>query len=114
MTTVIRAFAWFILAAIAFVTLGSPQYRPETPLSHDAEHALAFIVLGLAFGLGYSRYYSAIAIGAIPVIGLIEILQLWSPGRHARLDDFVVNLLTFWAVLGAIGLLRRIYGLLRK
>ena len=27
------------------------------------------------------------------LIGLIEILQLWAPGRHARLEDFVVDAL---------------------
>jgi VanZ family protein len=30
---------------------------------------------------------------AVTGIGLIEILQLWAPGRHARLEDFVVDAL---------------------
>ena len=24
-------------------------------------------------------------------IGLVEILQFWAPGRHARLEDFLVD-----------------------
>jgi VanZ family protein len=28
------------------------------------------------------------------MIGVIEILQFWAPGRHARLEDFVVDALT--------------------
>jgi len=28
---------------------------------------------------------------AIAVIGLLEIVQLWLPGKHARLEDFVVD-----------------------
>jgi VanZ family protein len=31
------------------------------------------------------------AIIAVLTIGLIEILQFWAPGRHARLEDFVVD-----------------------
>jgi VanZ family protein len=27
------------------------------------------------------------------MIGAIEILQIWAPGRHARLEDFVVDAL---------------------
>jgi VanZ family protein len=33
------------------------------------------------------------AIFVIAFTGLIEILQLWAPGRHARLGDFVVGAL---------------------
>lgn len=100
--------AWLLLAAIVFVTLGSPHYRPQTDLGHDTEHALAFILLGLAFGLGYISRRLAIVAAAVPVIGLIEILQLWAPGRHARLEDFSVNLLTFWAAFVAAGLALRL------
>jgi VanZ family protein len=103
-----RVLGWLLLAAIAFVTLGSAQYRPQTMLTHDSEHALAFVLLGIAFGLGYSRRRLAMAAAAVPVIGLIEVLQLWAPGRHARLEDFAVNLLTFWAAFAAAGLAVRI------
>jgi VanZ family protein len=106
-----RVLAWLLLAAITFVTLGSAQYRPQTTLNHDSEHALAFVLLGIAFGLGYSRRRLAMAAAAVPVIGLIEILQLWAPGRHARLEDFAVNLLTFWAAFAAAGLAARILNL---
>jgi VanZ family protein len=29
----------------------------------------------------------------VVLIGLLELLQLWMPGRHARLEDFVVDAL---------------------
>jgi VanZ family protein len=100
--SLIRAAAWLVFVAVVFVTLGAPQYRPTTELGHDAEHALAFVVLGLLFGLGYASNRLTVSVGAIPVIGLLEILQLWMPGRHARLEDFVVNLVTFWAAFAAV------------
>ena len=28
---------------------------------------------------------------AVVMIGVLELLQLWVPGRHARLEDFVVD-----------------------
>jgi len=30
---------------------------------------------------------------AVVLIGVLEMLQLWMPGRHARLEDFVVDAL---------------------
>ncbi|MGO9356491.1 MAG: VanZ family protein [Xanthobacteraceae bacterium] len=100
--TIVRAAAWLVFVAVVFVTLGSPQYRPTTELAHDVEHALAFAVLGLLFGLGYAGNRLSILLGAVPVIGLLEILQLWMPGRHARVEDFVVNLITFWVAFAAV------------
>ena len=55
------------------------------------EHALAFVLVGLAFGLAYGRNRWATAAISVALIGLLEILQLWMPGRHARLGDFVVD-----------------------
>jgi VanZ family protein len=31
---------------------------------------------------------------AVIMIGALELLQLWMPGRHARLEDFIVDALT--------------------
>jgi VanZ family protein len=33
--------------------------------------------------------------------GLLEILQFWAPGRHARLEDFVVDALATCVGLAA-------------
>jgi VanZ family protein len=100
--------AWGLLAAIAVVTLGSPRLRPVSPLGHDTEHALAFLALGAAFALAYPSRWRAVALLAVPVIGAIELLQLWAPGRHARAEDFVVNLLSFWLAQAAVLLVRRL------
>jgi VanZ family protein len=102
MTTVFRIFAWLLAAAVALATLGPPQYRPvSTTLGQDGEHALAFVLVGLAFGLAYTRNRWLTAATAIVLTGIIEILQLWTPGRHARLEDFVVDALAAIAGLAA-------------
>jgi VanZ family protein len=101
MTMILRIFAWLLAAAIAFATLGPPGYRPHSEFGQNGEHALAFILLGLAFGLAYTRHRLLTAAIAVAGIGAIEILQFWAPGRHARLEDFVVDALAACAGLAA-------------
>jgi VanZ family protein len=94
MNRILRLFAWALAAAVAFATLGPPSYRPHSDFSQDAEHALAFILVGLAFGLAYGRNRLLTATVAVVLIGVLEILQLWAPGRHARFEDFAVDAIT--------------------
>ena len=93
MTTMLRIFAWLLAAAVTFATLGPPRFRPHFYIGQDGEHALAFVLVGLAFGLAYTRNRLLTAAIAVVMIGAIEILQLWAPGRHARVEDFVVDAL---------------------
>src|SRR5689334_5411246 len=88
-----RLSAWLLAAAVAFATLGPPNYRPHSDLGQSGEHALAFILVGLAFGLAYRRHRLITASTLVVMTGAIEILQFWAPGRHARLSDFVVDAL---------------------
>jgi VanZ family protein len=99
MTFILRLFAWLLAAAITFATLGPARFRPHSYLGQDGEHALAFVLLGLAFGLAYTRNRLLAAAIAVAGSGGIEILQLWAPGRHARLEDFVVDALAACAGL---------------
>lgn len=93
MTTILRIFAWLLAAAVTFATLGPPRFRPYSDLSHDGEHALAFVLIGLTFGLAYTRNRVLTSAISVVMIGVIEILQLWAPGRHARFEDFAVDAL---------------------
>ena len=89
----LRLFAWLLAAAVTFATLGPPQYRPHSNLGQDGEHALAFVLIGLAFGLAYPRNRLFTVAVSVVMIGVLELLQLWMPGRHARLEDYVVDAL---------------------
>lgn len=99
MTIALRILAWLLAAAVAFATLGPPWLRPHSNLGQDGEHALAFILIGLAFGAAYSRHRLLAAAIAVVGIGGIEVLQFWAPGRHARLEDFTVDALAACAGL---------------
>ena len=94
MSIFIRPFAWLLAAAVTFATLGPPGLRPHSDLGQDGEHALAFILVGLAFGLAYPRRRLLSTAAAIVLIGVLELMQFWVPGRHARLEDFLVDALT--------------------
>jgi VanZ family protein len=93
MTIILRIIAWLLTAAVTFATLGPARLRPHSDLGQDGEHALAFVLVGLAFGLAYTRHRLRTAAIAVVLIGLLELLQIWMPGRHARLEDFVVDAL---------------------
>jgi VanZ family protein len=94
MTIILRIIAWLLAAAVTFATLGPPSYRPHSNLGQDGEHALAFILIGVTFGLAYTEHRLRVAVIAVIMIGALELLQFWMPGRHARLEDFIVDALT--------------------
>ena len=91
MTTILRLIAWGLAAAVTFATLGPPRYRPHADLGQNGEHALAFVLVGLAFGLAYRKNRLVTAVVAVALTGTMEILQFWAPGGHARISDFVVD-----------------------
>ena len=93
MTLILRIIAWLLAAAVTFATLGPARLRPHSDLGQDGEHALAFGLVGLAFGVAYTRHRLLTAGIAVVLIGVLELLQLWMPGRHARLEDFIVDAL---------------------
>jgi VanZ family protein len=67
--------------------------RPHSNLGQSGEHALAFILVGLAFGLAYTGNRPRTAVIAVILTGVVELLQFLVPGRHARMEDFVVDAL---------------------
>jgi hypothetical protein len=98
-TALLRLFAWSLAAAVTFATLGPASLRPHSHLGQDGEHALAFILIGVAFGLAYARHRLLTTAVAVLSIALLEILQLWAPERHARFEDFAVDALAACAGL---------------
>jgi VanZ family protein len=105
MSLILRIIAWLLTAAVTFATLGPPRYRPHSELGQDGEHALAFVLVGLAFGLAYPRRRLLTASIAAFLIGVLELLQFWMPGRHARLEDFVVDALAACAGIAVAAML---------
>jgi VanZ family protein len=101
MKILFRIGAFVLITAVLFATLGPARYRPHAPLGQDGEHALAFVLVGLAVGLSFPQRRLRVAAVAILLIGLLEVMQQWAPGRHARLEDFLVDAAA--ACLGLVG-----------
>ena len=97
---IVRIVAWSLAATIIVLSLVPTELRPETGIPHMFEHALAFAATGAAFGLGYETRREILAIRLAIFAGAVEIAQLFAPGRHARISDFLVDAVTI--CVGAI------------
>jgi VanZ family protein len=93
-----RVVAWLILSSIVVLTVVPSGARPTTFVSHKFEHAGIFLMLGLSFGMAYLVRQWLLSIGAIVFCAAVELVQLYIPGRHARLSDFIVD--TIAALVG--------------
>ena len=91
MQKVCQITSWLLAAAIVVLSVVPPSYRPTTDPSQSVEHFAIFLGNGFAIGFGYPNRPIAIAIAAAIFCGAIEVTQLWVPGRHARLNDFIVD-----------------------
>ncbi|MBI5114198.1 MAG: VanZ family protein [Rhodovulum sp.] len=78
-------------ASILLLSVVPPGLRPVTG-PHAAEHALAFLVLGVAAGLALPGRLPIHLLLAAGFTAAIELAQIPVPGRHARLADFAVDL----------------------
>ncbi len=99
--TVTAAAAWISLAFIAYATLSPLNERPEFDfdlISHP-EHYLAFALLAGLFGLAYPRQTVLVCILVLGSAIVLELLQLLTPDRHARVIDAVRKIIG-----GALGL----------
>jgi len=93
-----KTMAWLLVVAITVLSVVPPASRPVTYAPHNLEHILVYLATGLAFGIGYPKRPWTLAIGLVAFAGAIEFVQLFIPGRHARLSDFIID-----ALAGCLG-----------
>jgi hypothetical protein len=83
------AAAWILWGLVAFATLSPLGVRPTVAAQTTFEHAAAFAALGLAFSLAYPRHAWLAATIVIGSAAMLELMQFYTPDRHARwLDVF--------------------------
>jgi VanZ family protein len=95
-----RVTAWVLATVIVVLSVVPPNGRPETGAPHALEHFAIFWATGFAAGIGWQRKHTPIGILLVIFAGVVEIAQLFVPGRHARWSDFTVDALA--AVIGLV------------
>ena len=93
-----------LATAIVALSVVPPSLRPETGLPHGIEHFVIYWATGLAFALGCELKPGLLATLLVFFSGAVEIAQLFVPGRHARLSDFIVDGLAITVGVMAVSL----------
>ena len=89
----LRVFAWLLVLILIIATVVPAAERPVTGIGHGYEHLLSFAFVGAVFALAYPWRLIVLLPLAVAFAGLLEIIQIPLPTRHARLTDFVVDAL---------------------
>lgn len=96
----IKAAAAACVVTIVVFSLIPQAERVSTGLPGKYEHFLAYSGTGLILGLAMSGKKGPFLAGGflIGLACLLEVLQLWSPGRHPRVSDAIVGAVSgIWA-----------------
>jgi len=88
-----QVLGWLCVLAIVALSLVAPRWRPVTFVPHNLEHIAIFAVTGFALGLGYPGRLPHRMAMLVVFAAAVELAQVFVPGRHARLIDFVVDAL---------------------
>ena len=91
MQKLFKTAAWLLAAVIVALSVVPPTYRPESVASLGFEHLAIFVATGVAFGLGYAKRLWTVCAYLLIFSAVVELLQLWAPGRHARMSDFLID-----------------------
>src|SRR5436190_23185741 len=83
----VAAAAWLLLGFITYATLSPIAARPTLLAPVGFEHFAAFAALGALFCFAYPRQIALVCTLVFGSAALLEIAQLLTPDRHARLTD---------------------------
>lgn len=93
---ILRLSGWAMVALIGILSLVPGTLRPHTGLPNQWEHFGAYFVTASTLALSSSRDLAAaqrVGLGLGIYAGLLEIAQLWVPGRSSSLIDFAAGFL---------------------
>ena len=97
-----RALTWAGAFAIVVLSVVPANDRPFTGTGQSFEHFLAFALLAGMFAVGYRLSLAQRLIFAFLFCGGVELLQVPLATRHARLSDFVIDLLASWFAIAIV------------
>ena len=97
-----RALTSIGAVAIVVLSVVPAADRPVTGAGQSLEHLSAFGLVAGLFAVGY-RLPLALRL-LIPAVfcAAVEALQIPLPSRHARISDFVVDIIASWAAIAIV------------
>lgn len=91
--TVLKFLAWLALILTLFITVSPIEFRPQSIPPVNIERGGAFALISAMFIAAYPKLWKLCTLLLITgVIGL-ELMQLLSETRHARISDVAVKIL---------------------
>jgi len=90
--TIRRVIAWFSIAVLGVASWLPGDEMIRTGVDGRLEHAAAYLISGLAYFTAYPRRPKwLIAILMTCYAGILELGQLFVPGRHAAILDWLAS-----------------------
>ena len=99
---VLRLLGCLMVLAIAVLSLIPGNIRPHIAgshySSHYVEHFAAYLIAAVLLGLCLRSRKQLIKIAILMTFyaGILEIAQLWIPGRNSTIADFAASSLGIW------------------
>jgi VanZ family protein len=97
-----RALAWLGVFAILILSVVPADERPVFGIGQGFEHVTAFGLVAGVFAIGYRLTLIRLLLMALLFCGGIELLQVPLPTRHARVSDFVIDLLGSYLAIALV------------
>jgi VanZ family protein len=93
MTFIVIAICLLAFAGVLYGSLVPGQYRPRSGLDGHIEHAFAYAVSTATFLPFLSTLQQLLIVGGgmLALAGVLELAQLWIPGRSCRLTHFLAS-----------------------
>jgi VanZ family protein len=103
MIAAVRLAGWACVVVVALLSLLPAEDMVRTDLSGHAEHAMAYAGTAFLLQLGYPRRSLRIIAMLVAYAAVLECLQVFSPGRHAGVDDWLAS--STGVVIGSVAAL---------
>ncbi len=99
--------SWAAVVLIAVLSLLPGELRPHIMGGGHSEHFTAYFLTASVLALTYRGWSKAILIAFFlsAYSGVLEILQLWIPGRTSQISDFLVSANGAWAASVLVAIL---------
>jgi VanZ family protein len=88
----LKVTAWLCVGALAVASWTPGQEMVRTGFNTRLEHVVAYLIAGIAVIIAYPRRPTwSIAAILCAYAGILEVGQLYIPGRHAALLDWLAS-----------------------